>query len=111
MVRSSHPQQAPRRRSRATPHKAACEDGGEMAVFQQPELAKALEDPHAPETRPARHTPDVAVLLELLGLHVIAGCQTATGAGRVVVGQHLAAEGAKVGAVPDILHPLVMQVA
>jgi len=36
IVRSSHPQEAPRRRSRATPHKGACEDGGEMAVFQQP---------------------------------------------------------------------------
>ena len=29
-------QGAPRRRSSATPHKAAFEDGGEMAVFQQP---------------------------------------------------------------------------
>ena len=37
-VRSSHPQQAPRRRSTATPHTAACEDGGEMAAFQQPVL-------------------------------------------------------------------------
>ena len=41
-ARSSHPQQAPRRRgtlwgiNSATPHKAACEDGGEMAGFQQP---------------------------------------------------------------------------
>ena len=34
--RSSHSEQAPRRRSSATPHKAACEDGGEMAVFGQP---------------------------------------------------------------------------
>ena len=33
--RSSHPQQAPRRRSSATSHEAVCEDGGEMAVFQQ----------------------------------------------------------------------------
>jgi hypothetical protein len=36
MVRSSHPQKAPRRRSSATPHTAAFEDGGEMAVFQRP---------------------------------------------------------------------------
>src|SRR5512138_2949811 len=36
IVRSSHPQRAPRRRSSATPHKVASEDGGEMAVFQQP---------------------------------------------------------------------------
>src|SRR5512147_477498 len=36
IVRSSHPQKAPRRRSSATPHKAAFEDGGEMPVFQQP---------------------------------------------------------------------------
>jgi adenosylcobyric acid synthase len=36
IVRSSNPQEAPRRRSSATPHKAAFEDGGEMAVFQQP---------------------------------------------------------------------------
>ena len=35
-VRSSHPQKAPRRRSCATPHTAAFEDGGEMAVFQHP---------------------------------------------------------------------------
>ncbi|BCS52712.1 PQ-loop repeat-containing protein [Geobacter sp. SVR] len=38
MGRSSHPQEAPRRRS--TPqginHKGAFEDGGEMSVFQQP---------------------------------------------------------------------------
>ena len=34
--RSSHPQQAPRRRSSATSHEAVCEDGGEMAVFQRP---------------------------------------------------------------------------
>src|SRR5690349_569700 len=36
IVRSSHPQKAPRRRSSATPHKEAFEDGGEVAVFQQP---------------------------------------------------------------------------
>jgi hypothetical protein len=30
------PQKAPRRRSSATPHKRAFEDGSEMAVFQQP---------------------------------------------------------------------------
>jgi len=36
IVRSSHPQKALRRRSNATPHKRAFEDGGEMAVFQQP---------------------------------------------------------------------------
>jgi hypothetical protein len=36
IVRSSHPQKALRRRSIATPHKRAFEDGGEMAVFQQP---------------------------------------------------------------------------
>ncbi|MRR55191.1 MAG: MacB family efflux pump subunit [Deltaproteobacteria bacterium] len=35
-VRSSHPQEAPRRRSSATPHKEAFEDVGEMAVFQRP---------------------------------------------------------------------------
>src|SRR3974390_1331677 len=33
IVRSSHPQEDPRRRSSATPHKAAFENGGEMAVF------------------------------------------------------------------------------
>jgi hypothetical protein len=42
IVRSSHPQKAPRRRSSATPHKAAFEDGGEMAVFQQPAGMAAL---------------------------------------------------------------------
>jgi macrolide transport system ATP-binding/permease protein len=36
IVRSSHPEDAPRRRSSATPHKEAGEDGGEMAVFQRP---------------------------------------------------------------------------
>jgi macrolide transport system ATP-binding/permease protein len=36
IVRSSHPQTAPRRRSSATPHKEAGEDGGEMAAFQRP---------------------------------------------------------------------------
>jgi len=36
IVRSSHPQNALRRRSSATPHERAFEDGGEMAVFQQP---------------------------------------------------------------------------
>jgi len=36
IVRSSPPQNAPRRRSSATPHERAFEDGGEMAVFQQP---------------------------------------------------------------------------
>ena len=36
IVRSSHPQKAPRRSSSATPHKVAFEDGGEVAVFQQP---------------------------------------------------------------------------
>ena len=47
-VRSSHPQQSPRRRSTlwginsATPHTAACEDGGEMAVFQQPPPEEAF---------------------------------------------------------------------
>ena len=40
--RSSHPQQAPRRRSSATPHTAACEDGGEMAAFQQPPPEEAF---------------------------------------------------------------------
>jgi len=39
IVRSSHPQKAPRRRSSATPHKAAFEDGGEVAVFQQPAIS------------------------------------------------------------------------
>jgi len=33
---SSHPQNAQRRRSSATPHERAFEDGGEMAVIQQP---------------------------------------------------------------------------
>jgi hypothetical protein len=37
-VRSSHPQKVPRRRSSATPHKVTFEDGGEMAVFQQPDM-------------------------------------------------------------------------
>ena len=36
IVRSSYPQKVSRRRSSATPHKGAFEDGGEMAVFQQP---------------------------------------------------------------------------
>ena len=36
IARSSHPQEAARRRSNATPHEEASEDGGEMAVFQQP---------------------------------------------------------------------------
>ena len=46
---SLHPQKAPRRRSTlwginsATPHTAAFEDGGEMAVFQQPELWGGIE--------------------------------------------------------------------
>ena len=35
IVRSLQPQKAPRRRSSATLHKEAFEDGGEMAVFQQ----------------------------------------------------------------------------
>jgi len=39
IVRSSHPRDAPRRRSSSTPHKEADEDGGEMAVFQRPFLA------------------------------------------------------------------------
>ena len=47
-ARSSHPQQAPRRRSTlwginsATSHTAACEDGGEMAAFQQPPPEEAF---------------------------------------------------------------------
>ena len=41
-VRSSHPQEAPRRRSSAMPHTEAFEDGGEMAAFQQP-LWESLE--------------------------------------------------------------------
>jgi len=36
IVISSHPQEALRRRSCTTPHEGAFEDGGEMAVFQQP---------------------------------------------------------------------------
>jgi len=36
IVRSLQPQKDPRRRSSATPHKVAFEDGDEMAVFQQP---------------------------------------------------------------------------
>ncbi len=43
-VRSSHPQEAPRRRSSATPHTAACEDGGEMAVFQQPHKLQTVHN-------------------------------------------------------------------
>ena len=43
MDRSLHPQKAPRRRSSATPHKAAFEDGGERAVFQQPRYAVAID--------------------------------------------------------------------
>ncbi|MBT1070853.1 DegT/DnrJ/EryC1/StrS family aminotransferase [Pelotalea chapellei] len=39
IVRSSQPETAPRRRSSATSHKVAFEDGGEMAVFQQPARA------------------------------------------------------------------------
>ncbi|MBT1070213.1 MBL fold metallo-hydrolase [Pelotalea chapellei] len=42
IVRSSLPEKAPRSRSSATAHKADFEDGGEMAVFQQP-----VKDPHA----------------------------------------------------------------
>ncbi len=47
MVRSSHPQKAPRRRSSATPHKEDFEDGGEVAVFQQP--ACAWSEPLGPD--------------------------------------------------------------
>jgi len=36
IVRSSHPQEDPRRRSSATPHKGGGEGEGLMAVFQQP---------------------------------------------------------------------------
>jgi hypothetical protein len=39
IVRSSHPQKAPRRRSSATPHTGAFEDGGEMAVFSYAETS------------------------------------------------------------------------
>jgi|GEM_PF-4655 len=42
IVRSSHPQEALRRRSSATPHERAFEDGGEMAVFQQPARPAAV---------------------------------------------------------------------
>jgi len=77
IVRSSHPQQGPRRRSTqtpginsATPHKAACEDGGEMAVFQQP--AKS------PVGRPCtRHSPPTPPPWS--GSPPLSGCRPAHG--------------------------------
>src|SRR4051794_10371525 len=52
IVGSSHPQKVPRRRSSATPHKVTFEDGGEMAVFQQPPKKGPHAFPLATQLRP-----------------------------------------------------------
>ena len=59
IVRSSHPQEAPRRRSSATPHEGAFEDEGLMAVFQQPPnnqgCSKIVRSSH-PQEAPRRRS-------------------------------------------------------
>lgn len=53
---------------------------------------QTLKYPCAPQTRPAGDISDVAVLLEIIGLYIVAWCQAAAGAGRVIVGQHVRAK-------------------
>ena len=53
----------------------------------------------------------MAVLLEFIGLHIIARGQAAAGTGRIVVGKHVPAKRCKLRIIPDVQHILPGQVA
>ena len=74
-------------------------------------LAKALEDPHAPEAGAARNLLDMAVLPKILGLDIIAGGQAAAGTVGVIIGEHVRAERAVSRVIPGIQDSLFRQVA
>ena len=61
-----------------------------------------MKDPPIPETGTARYIPDVAVVLELVGLDKVAWCQSATAAGRVLKRKCFPAESLELIAVPDL---------
>ena len=61
-----------------------------------------MKDPLGPETGAARYVPDVAVVLELVGLDIVAWCQSATAAGRVLIRKCFPGEFLELIAVPDL---------
>ena len=66
---------------------------------------KALKNAHGPEAGATTDISDMAVLLELFRLHIVAWCEAATGTIRIIVGKDLVAECDVVGMVPDVEYP------
>ena len=65
-------------------------------------LLQTLQQIPAPETYCTGFGIDIAVLFELLSVHVIAHCKAAVKAERVVVIEHVAPEGGKGLIIPDL---------
>ena len=74
-------------------------------------LSQALKEPHAPETAAAGLGADMTIVLKVLGLDIIAGRQGAGMTEGIVIINHLLAEGAKIGVIPDLLQTALAQLA
>src|ERR1035437_7749085 len=53
----------------------------------------------------------MAVLLEIIGLHIVAGGQAAAGAGRIIVGKHVLAKRCEFRIFPNVQDVLPGQIA
>jgi len=64
-------------------------------------LSQALKNPHAPQAAAARFLIDVAILLEMIGLDVVARRQAATGAIGIIITYHILSESFERSGIPD----------
>ena len=67
-----------------------------------PDLLQTLQQIPAPEAYCTGFGIDIAVLFELLSIHVVAHCKAAVKAERIVVFDYVAPEGGKCLVIPDL---------
>lgn len=76
-----------------------------------PALLQAPEQPFRPETTPAGHGVDKAVVFEILLVNVVAGGEVAVGTGGVILPQDFFPVLHEGRTVPDLFYPLLGQAA